>query len=68
MTAIPIPSHFPDCPACRVEALAVRCPICDAGPGQPCEDAVGGSFSSSWAQRVDRPHLYRVEVAQEVTR
>ncbi|WP_283604981.1 zinc finger domain-containing protein [Mycolicibacterium poriferae] len=63
MTAIPIPNHHADCPACRIEALQVPCPICDAVPGQPCEDAVGG-----WVQRVERPHLYRVEVAQEVTR
>lgn len=51
------------CPACHLEALAVHCPICDAAPGQPCEDAVSG-----WVQRIERPHLYRIEVAQEVAR
>lgn len=63
MTAIPIPEHHPDCSACRVEALKVHCPICDAAPGQPCEDAADG-----WVQRVDQPHLYRIQVATEATR
>ncbi|GFM19362.1 MULTISPECIES: hypothetical protein [Mycobacteriaceae] len=53
---------YAECPMCRVEALEVQCPICDASPGQPCEDAIGG-----WVQRTERPHLYRIAVAQEVT-
>ncbi len=63
MTAIPIPEHHPDCLACRVEALSVRCPICDAAAGQPCEDAVGG-----WIVREEIPHVYRIQVAMEASR
>ena len=51
-----------ECPACRVQALEVQCPICDAAPGQPCEDAVAG-----WVQRIDQPHLYRIQVAAGAT-
>lgn len=35
-------------------ALTVPCPICDALPGQPCEDAVRG-----WIRTVG-PHLARI--------
>lgn len=44
-------------------ALSVRCPICAAEPGSPCQDAVDG-----WIQPVARPHLYRDQIAAEVTR
>lgn len=38
-------------------ALTVPCPICDALPGQPCEDAVHG-----WIRAVG-PHLSRIAAA-----
>lgn len=44
-------------------ALSVGCPICAAEPGSPCQDAVAG-----WIQPVERPHLYRTQIAVEVTR
>ncbi|WP_170981214.1 hypothetical protein [Mycolicibacterium sp. CR10] len=44
-------------------AYDVACPICAAEAGQPCENVVGG-----WIRPADRPHLYRVQVADEVTR
>lgn len=43
-------------------ALTVRCPICDALPDSPCEDAVRG-----WICPVG-PHLYRIAVAVEAAR
>lgn len=46
---------------CQPQALAVRCPICDAQPDQLCVDAVRG-----WVQPVAQPHLYRVAIAEEV--
>ena len=47
----------------KVDSTSVRCPICDAAPGQPCEDAVGG-----WIVRAETPHVYRIQVAAEATR
>lgn len=44
-------------------ALKVPCPICAAEPGTPCQDAIGG-----WIQPVERPHLYRAQLAAEAIR
>lgn len=44
-------------------ALGVSCPVCDAEPGRRCQDAVDG-----WIQSVERPHLYRAQLAAEAIR
>ena len=41
-------------------ALSVRCPICDAHPGEPCENVIGG-----WLRARQTPRLYRLVVARE---
>lgn len=41
--------------------LPVRCPICDALPGEPCEDIVRGGWITARAT----PHMYRVQAAAE---
>lgn len=38
-------------------ALSVACPLCHAGPGTACEDAVAG-----WVRNVT-PHLSRIAAA-----
>lgn len=40
--------------------LDVRCPICDAAPGQPCEDVDGGYVVDQLVA-----HVYRITVAAE---
>ena len=53
-----------DDPADReAAALRVACPICDAERGELCEDVVAGCIGP-----VERPHVYRISVAAEVSR
>lgn len=46
-------------------ALDVRCPICDAAPGQSCEDVLTEVMGLRLAAALDAPHLYRIQVAVE---
>lgn len=50
----PLGDTTPDAPPA---ALSVVCPLCDAQPGQACQDAVKG-----WVRSVD-PHLTRIAAA-----
>lgn len=43
-----------------VDWRAVPCPICDAGPGEPCQDV-----SRGWVTTQAAPHWYRMQVAVE---
>ncbi|WP_165609048.1 hypothetical protein [Mycolicibacterium fortuitum] len=45
-----------------VDWRAVSCPICSAGPGEPCQDATRG-----WLTTQTVPHWYRMQVAVEET-
>ncbi len=51
-------SPLPDVAAAA--ALTVACPICDAQSGWPCRNVAGGETR--------RPHLYRVQVVEELVR
>ncbi len=48
--------HELNCMACRVETEDVRCPICQADPGQPCADTDGEPRIA--------PHASRASVAE----
>jgi len=50
-----ITNYFHDC---RVDSLAVVCPICAAQCGQHCKEEDG-------VQLINHPHLYRIQVAAE---
>ena len=45
-----------------VNPLSVTCPICDAEPGELCQDVVRGCIGS-----VERSHVYRFQIAAEVS-
>jgi hypothetical protein len=43
-------------------ALGVACPICGVQPGELCRDVVKGCIGP-----IQRPHVYRMSVAAEVS-
>ena len=57
LPAVPMP------PGVERAAYTVACPICGVHAGDPCEDIVRGLIRPE-----KQPHLYRIQVVQEVTR
>jgi hypothetical protein len=45
-----------------VNPLSVTCPICDAQPGELCQEVVRGCIGSA-----ARSHVYRFQIAAEVS-